>query len=92
MSWGTKKELADLYKKIGIFMSAHELLKSCGLYEESVKCLFMAGRQAPAIEMAEALMKKPNFRNYNLLCLMGEMKSDHTYFQRAWDESGKRCS
>ena len=44
MSWGVKKELADLYKKIGIFMSAYELLKSVGLLEDAIKCLFMAGR------------------------------------------------
>jgi tetratricopeptide (TPR) repeat protein len=92
MSWGVKKELADLYKRIGIFMSAHELLKSVGLMEEAIKALFMAGRHAPAIEMAEEVMSKPNFRNYNLMCLMGEMKADHTYYLRAWEGSGQRCS
>jgi len=92
MSWGIKKELADLYKKIGIFMSAHELLESVGLHEESIKCLFMAGRQAPAIKMAEELAAKPGFRNYNIFCLMGEMKCDHTFYQRAWDESDGKCS
>ena len=44
MSWGIKKELADLYQRIGIFMSAHELLETVGLHDESIKCLFMAGR------------------------------------------------
>lgn len=73
-------------------MSAHELLKSVGLHEDSVKCLFMAGRQTQAIEMAEDIMKKSKFKNYNLLCLMGEMKCDHTWFERAWEESGHKCS
>ena len=55
MTWGLKVELADLYKKIGVFMSAHELLETVGLHEESIKCLFMAGRQAPAVKKAEEL-------------------------------------
>jgi hypothetical protein len=92
MSWGVKQELATQYQKIGIFMSAHELLKSVGLHEDSVKCLFMAGRQTQAIEMAEDIMKKSKFKNYNLLCLMGEMKCDHKWFERAWEESNHKCS
>lgn len=37
-------------------------------------------------------MKTAKFKNYNLLCLMGEMKCDHTWFERAWEESGHKCS
>jgi tetratricopeptide (TPR) repeat protein len=91
-SWGVKKELAVQYQKIGIYMSAHELLKSVGLHEDSIKCLFMAGRQTQAIELAETVMKTAKFKNYNLLCLMGEMKADHTWFERAWEESDHKCS
>lgn len=31
-------------------------------------------------------------KNYNLLCLMGEMKNDYTYFERAWQESKFKCA
>ena len=44
MSWGVKWELAQNYQKLGVFMSAYELLKSVGIYEEAIRCLFMAGR------------------------------------------------
>ena len=44
MSWGIKQELAEQYKKLGVFMSAHELLKSIGMHEEAIRTLFMAGR------------------------------------------------
>jgi hypothetical protein len=30
MTWGVKAELAQNYKKLGIFMSAHELYKVIG--------------------------------------------------------------
>mmetsp|Transcript_32157 Transcript_32157/g.49179 ORF Transcript_32157/g.49179 Transcript_32157/m.49179 type:complete len:251 (-) Transcript_32157:526-1278(-) len=93
MSWGVKQELAENYQKIGIFMSAYELLKSIGVFDQAVKCLFMAGRQQQAVEMAEDLMKSEfKFKKYDLMCLMGEMKRDHTWFERAWEESNHRCS
>lgn len=44
MTWGVKLELAQNYQKIGIFMSAYELMKTVSMDEEAVKCLFMAGR------------------------------------------------
>lgn len=60
MNWDMKQELANQYKKLGIFMSAHDLLKSVGIHEEAISCLFMAGRQFQAIEMAEKSCKKVN--------------------------------
>ena len=92
MSWGVKLELAQNYQKIGIFMSAYELMRTVAMDEEAVKCLFMAGRQSQAIEMADDVMKRPGMKNFNLMCLVGEMKSDHTWFERAWDESNGRCA
>lgn len=37
-------------------MSAYELLYRIGIYDEAVKCLFAAGRQTQAIELADKLM------------------------------------
>jgi hypothetical protein len=80
MTWGVKLELAENYKKVGVFMSAYELMKSVAMNEEAIKCLFMAGRQTHAIEQADEMMKTEGIKNYNLMCLMGEMKADHTWF------------
>ena len=58
-------------------MSAYELLKSIGILDDAIKCLFMAGRQTQAIEMGEERLKTAKYKtyqNYNLMCLMGEMK------------------
>ena len=52
----------------------------------------MAGRQTQAIEMAEDLFKDEESKNYNLMCLMGEMKHDHAWWEKAWEESGGKCS
>lgn len=58
MSWGVKQELAENYQKVGVYMSAYELLKTVALYDQAIKCLFMAGRQTQAIEMAQEIFKK----------------------------------
>ena len=50
----------------------------------------MAGRHSQAIEMAEQLVEMNN--NFDLVCLMGEMKNDHTFFEKAWEMSKHRCS
>jgi tetratricopeptide (TPR) repeat protein len=92
-SWGVKLELAKNYETIGICMSAFELVKSVGLDEDAVKYLFMAGRETQAIELAEKLFKEDEEnKNFNIMCLLGEMKRDHTWFQKAWDESGHTCA
>ena len=81
MSWGVKLELAKNYETIGICMSAYELVKSVGLDEDAVKYLFMAGRETQAIELAEQLFKEDeDNKNFNIMCLLGEMKHDHTWF------------
>jgi tetratricopeptide (TPR) repeat protein len=93
MSWGIKLELARNYETVGINMSAYELVKSVGLDEHAVKYLFLAGRQTQAIELADELMKEEDgIKNFNIMCLLGEMKRDHTWFQKAWDESDGKCA
>jgi tetratricopeptide (TPR) repeat protein len=92
MSWGVKLELARNYAKIGVHMSAFELLKTIGMHEEAIKSLYLAGRESRAIAMADELMETSTIKNYNLLCLLGDLKRDHTWYERAWEESGHKCS
>ena len=42
--------------------------------------------------MADELIAKAEIKNYNLMCLIGEMKQDHTWFQKAWDDSKGKCA
>ena len=41
-----------MYQKMAMFMSAYELLKEVELSEDAVKCLYMAGRETQALEVA----------------------------------------
>jgi tetratricopeptide (TPR) repeat protein len=40
----------------------------------------------------EHLEKVRSGTKFNIMCLLGEMKRDHTYWERAWEESNHRCS
>ena len=42
--------------------------------------------------MADEFMAKSKVKNYNLMCLVGDMKRDHTWYERAWEESGHKCA
>ena len=77
------------------------------LTEDSILCLFLAGRETQAIKAAEMFLqesldakpdvtdkkkKAKNVAQANVLCLLGDMKRDETYYQRAWEESGEKCA
>ena len=94
MKWELHLELGDLYKSIGSFVSAFELLNEVELTEEAIKCLFMAGRQTQALKLAEKHLgetlnsevpasdkkqKQKNIRQANLLCLLGDIKKEGIY-------------
>lgn len=61
-------------------MSAYEVMRTVAMDEEAIKCLFMAGRQGQALELADELIATQTVKNFNLMCLIGEMKRDHTWF------------
>ena len=44
LRWNLQKELAMLFKQMGCFVAAYELLHEVCLYEEAITCLFAAGR------------------------------------------------
>lgn len=41
--------------------------------------------------MALEMINSGYSKNYNLMCLIGEMNRDEKWFQKAWDESNGRC-
>lgn len=75
-----------------MFMSAYELLNQVELNEEAVRCLFIAGRQTEAMKAAEACLKKyenipsqmESLAYSNLLCMLGDIKRDHSLYEKAW--------
>jgi hypothetical protein len=48
LSWNMKKELCIGYKKLGIYMSAFEMLKELEMYDEAAECLYSCGKTTQA--------------------------------------------
>lgn len=48
LQWNLKKELCIGYKKLGIFMSAFEMLKELEMYDEAAECLYCCGKTTQA--------------------------------------------
>lgn len=70
-----------------MYMSAYEMLKEVELSEEAIKCLYMAGRETQAMELANDTLEKykkldetdPKYAN--MLCMMGDIKRDFKFYE-----------
>jgi len=85
-----QRELAKRYMGIGVFMSAFELLKQVGLWEDCITCLFSAGRTSQAEQMAQEKLAKK--RTPQILCLLGDIKRDPKFYKEAWEVSGQKSA
>ena len=70
------------------------VLSSCDIYErlemftECVECLALAGHSEKAIELAnKTLATNPSAK---LLCTLGDVTKDFTYYKKAWKFSDKK--
>jgi tetratricopeptide (TPR) repeat protein len=84
------RELAKSYQSMGVFISAYELLLEVGLYEDCILCLFLGGRATQAEELAAERLKIDKNAPPGILCLLGDIKRDHTYYKQAWEASGHK--
>ena len=75
---------------MGVYVSAYEMLREVELYEDCILAMFLAGRSTLAEELARERLQKTN--NPNILCLLGDIKKDVSYYERAWEESNGRCA
>jgi hypothetical protein len=47
-----------MYETMVMYMSAYELLKEVELSEDAIKCLYMAGRETQALELANDVLAR----------------------------------
>jgi tetratricopeptide (TPR) repeat protein len=74
---------------LGVVMSALEIFERLELWEDVVSCCQLAGKSQKAVQIVQEQLKiRPN--NPKLLCIMGDLKSDITFYEKAWDISGCR--
>jgi hypothetical protein len=84
------RELAKSYMGMGVFISAYELLLEVELYEDCVLSLFLGGRASQAEKLASETLTKSKVASPGILCLLGDIKKDRTYYLRAWEESSHK--
>ena len=75
---------------MGVFISAYELLLEVELYEDCILSLFLGGRASQAEKLASETLAKSKISSPGILCLLGDIKKDHTFYIRAWEESNHK--
>ena len=85
------RELAKDYMKMGVCVSAYEMLREVELYEDCILAMFMAGRISMAEELAnERISLCAN--QPTILCLLGDIKKEPSYYTQAWEVSSQTCA
>ena len=88
--WVQQKLLAELYLKTGSYKSALDIFEKLRLYEDQISTLTIIGRY----EAAEKLTRQQLAENETpkLYCILGDNTQDITYYEKAWELSGKTYS
>jgi len=84
------RNLAQFFMTLGVYMSAYELLKQVDLMEEAIKCLFLAGRETQAFELAQKILATKKTDEAGILCMLGDIKRDPSYYEQSWEASGRK--
>ena len=86
--WSVKKELADSMMRIGMLRTAANVYEELGLYKEMVECYVAQDEDEEAEKIVRAQLAKE--RSPYMLCIMGFIKNDVSWYEAAWEESGQR--
>jgi hypothetical protein len=86
--WSIQKELGEMYLGLGMVKNALAIFEPLELWDGVVSCMIVMGRKAEARRMIEERIARRE--TPDLLCLLGSLLSDDSYFLRAWELSGGR--
>ena len=85
--WELQRELATLYLRAGMFKSSLHLFQGLRMWEDVVACLVVMNQRQRAAELIEERLKEQ--RTPDLLCMLGGLRQDESYFLEAWKLSGQ---
>ncbi|RKP08363.1 hypothetical protein THASP1DRAFT_15764 [Thamnocephalis sphaerospora] len=87
--WAMEKELAERFVSLGVVRSAMEIFERLEMWDDVISCHIMLEENKKAQDVVgRELAKTPN--SPKLICILGDLTSDHTQYERAWEVSGKR--
>ncbi|RKP33996.1 hypothetical protein BJ085DRAFT_21969, partial [Dimargaris cristalligena] len=87
--WEMEKELAERFVSLGVFRSALEIYERLETWDEVISCYQMLEKKDIAERMVrEQLVLHPE--SPKLLCILGDLKTDPSYWEQAWTVSHER--
>jgi tetratricopeptide (TPR) repeat protein len=89
--WEMEKELGEKFASIGVIRSALEIFERLELWENCISChqMLEQGKKADAL-ISRLLVIQPE--DPKLLCLLGDVRGDKSFYENAWKLSGNRFS
>jgi len=86
--WELEREVADRYVRLGVVLTALEIYQRLEMWEQVIGC-YQAAEQNDKAEalVREQLELEPESPKF--WCLLGQIKNDPQYYQKAWDLSGE---
>ena len=83
-------ELGEMWMKLGAVASALEMFEKVEMHEEAIECLMITEQMNKAREMALERLRVAE--TPRLLCTLGDITGEESYYLRAWEVSSGRCS
>ncbi|TPX35304.1 hypothetical protein SmJEL517_g02337 [Synchytrium microbalum] len=87
--WDLERELGERLISLGVMRSAMEIYERLELWQDVISCLMSLGQDKQAEELVnKRLAETP--KSPLLLCILGDLKKDPSYWQQAWVASNYR--
>jgi len=86
--WEIRKELAGYYLGTGMVKTASSIFEDLELWDEAVSCMIVMGQKKKAVKRVRDMIETKS--SPELLCLMGALTKEDSYFHKAWKMSDEK--
>jgi hypothetical protein len=89
--WELESELADRMMGLGVIKTALDIFERLEMWEKVVVCYMLVERKDKAEQLVLKLLDREP-RNPRLLCLLGDIRTEPSLYEDAWEASNGRYS
>eukprot|EP01135_Chromosphaera_perkinsii_P001715 Nk52_evm92s208 gene=Nk52_evmTU92s208 len=86
--WQIRQELGERYMNLGVLRSAVEIFEDLQKWDLVVECYIALEQKKKAEDIARHRVEEE--RSPKMMCLLGAVLDDISWFERAWECSGQR--
>ena len=90
LRWELEKEMAVMFKSLGAFKTSLEIFERLEMWDDVIACYIQLGQKEKAEKLILLQMEKEI--TPNLLCILGDLRSDKSLYEEAWELSNQRYS